>query len=84
MVGLTLAEQGLTADLEVAGSFVKTPVFPFVRFPGGCFIEGHTLGQRWNWKDSLGPIEERRGMARSFWGYSIWKLCRRDWKESSI
>ena len=34
MVGLTLAEQGVTADLEVAGSFVKTPVFPFVRFPG--------------------------------------------------
>jgi carbamoyl-phosphate synthase large subunit len=34
MVGLTLAEQGLTTDLEVAGSFVKTPVFPVVRFPG--------------------------------------------------
>src|SRR4029078_9360969 len=34
MVGRTLAEQGLTEDLEVAGSFVKTPVFPFVRFPG--------------------------------------------------
>jgi carbamoyl-phosphate synthase large subunit len=34
MVGLTLAEQGLTSDLEVSGSFVKTPVFPFVRFPG--------------------------------------------------
>jgi carbamoyl-phosphate synthase large subunit len=34
MIGRTLAEEGLTADLEVAGSFVKTPVFPFVRFPG--------------------------------------------------
>ena len=34
MVGKTLAEQGLTADLEVSGVFVKTPVFPFVRFPG--------------------------------------------------
>jgi carbamoyl-phosphate synthase large subunit len=34
MVGRTLAEQGLTADLEVPGFFVKTPVFPFVRFPG--------------------------------------------------
>jgi carbamoyl-phosphate synthase large subunit len=34
MIGRTLAEQGLTADLEVRGSFVKTPVFPFVRFPG--------------------------------------------------
>jgi carbamoyl-phosphate synthase large subunit len=34
MIGKTLAEQGLTDDLEVSGFFVKTPVFPFVRFPG--------------------------------------------------
>jgi carbamoyl-phosphate synthase large subunit len=40
MVGRTLAEQGLTRDLEVAGVFVKTPVFPFVRFPGVDTILG--------------------------------------------
>ncbi len=34
MVGRTLAEQGLDDELEVSGSFVKTPVFPFMRFPG--------------------------------------------------
>jgi carbamoyl-phosphate synthase large subunit len=34
MIGKTLAEQGLTEDLEVSGVFVKSPVFPFVRFPG--------------------------------------------------
>jgi carbamoyl-phosphate synthase large subunit len=34
MIGKTLAEQGLTEDLEVSGFFVKSPVFPFVRFPG--------------------------------------------------
>ncbi len=34
MIGQTLAEQGLTEDLTVSGVFVKTPVFPFVRFPG--------------------------------------------------
>jgi carbamoyl-phosphate synthase large subunit len=34
MVGRTLAEQGVTEDLTVSGYFVKTPVFPFVRFPG--------------------------------------------------
>jgi carbamoyl-phosphate synthase large subunit len=34
MVGRTLAEEGLTEDLTVSGSFVKTPVFPFMRFPG--------------------------------------------------
>jgi len=34
MVGRTLAELGLTGDLTVSGAFVKTPVFPFMRFPG--------------------------------------------------
>jgi carbamoyl-phosphate synthase large subunit len=34
MLGQTLAEHGLTSDLQVSGVFVKTPVFPFVRFPG--------------------------------------------------
>jgi len=34
MIGKTLPELGFTEDLEVHGSFVKTPVFPFVRFPG--------------------------------------------------
>jgi carbamoyl-phosphate synthase large subunit len=34
MVGRTLADEGLTKDVEVSGFFVKTPVFPFVRFPG--------------------------------------------------
>jgi carbamoyl-phosphate synthase large subunit len=34
MIGRTLPDLGFTADLEVRGSFVKTPVFPFVRFPG--------------------------------------------------
>jgi carbamoyl-phosphate synthase large subunit len=40
MIGRTLAEQGLTDDLEVAGVFVKTPVFPFMRFPGVDTILG--------------------------------------------
>jgi len=40
MVGRTLAQLGLTQDLEVTGFFVKTPVFPFVRFPGVDTILG--------------------------------------------
>nr|MDQ3350294.1 carbamoyl phosphate synthase large subunit [Acidobacteriota bacterium] len=40
MIGRTLAELGLTEDLEVSGFFVKTPVFPFVRFPGVDTILG--------------------------------------------
>src|SRR3954469_25863067 len=40
MVGRTLAQLGFTEDLQVSGVFVKTPVFPFVRFPGVDTILG--------------------------------------------
>jgi len=40
MGGRTLAELGLTGDLAVNGVFVKSPVFPFVRFPGVDTILG--------------------------------------------
>jgi carbamoyl-phosphate synthase large subunit len=40
MAGRTLAELGLTTDLTVDGVFVKSPVFPFVRFPGVDTILG--------------------------------------------
>jgi carbamoyl-phosphate synthase large subunit len=38
--GRTLAELGLVDDLESTGVFVKSPVFPFVRFPGVDTILG--------------------------------------------
>jgi carbamoyl-phosphate synthase large subunit len=38
--GRTLAELGLVEDLSAAGVFVKSPVFPFVRFPGVDTILG--------------------------------------------
>jgi carbamoyl-phosphate synthase large subunit len=40
MLGRTLSELGLVDDLDVSGVFVKTPVFPFVRFPGVDTILG--------------------------------------------
>ncbi|MDQ3419383.1 MAG: carbamoyl-phosphate synthase large subunit [Acidobacteriota bacterium] len=40
MIGRTLAQLGLTEDLTVDGFFVKSPVFPFVRFPGVDTILG--------------------------------------------
>jgi carbamoyl-phosphate synthase large subunit len=40
MAGKTLSELGLEEDLDVSGVFVKTPVFPFVRFPGVDTILG--------------------------------------------
>lgn len=32
----------------------------FLRFPGGCVAEGATLANRYRFKDTLGPLEERR------------------------
>jgi alpha-L-arabinofuranosidase len=34
----------------------------FLRFPGGCIIEGRTLAQRYQWKNTLGAIEKRPTM----------------------
>ena len=32
----------------------------FLRFPGGCIIEGNTLENRYRWKESVGDIKDRR------------------------
>lgn len=32
----------------------------FIRFPGGCIVEGHDLSVRYQWKKTIGPIEERQ------------------------
>lgn len=31
----------------------------FLRFPGGCIVEGRTLARRYQWKKTVGPIENR-------------------------
>ncbi len=32
----------------------------FIRFPGGCIVEGIDLANRYQWKKTLGPLEERQ------------------------
>lgn len=32
----------------------------FMRFPGGCVAEGYYLDNRYDWKKSVGPVEERK------------------------
>jgi alpha-N-arabinofuranosidase len=34
----------------------------FIRFPGGCIVEGRTLEQRYQWKKTVGPVEQRELM----------------------
>lgn len=41
----------------------------FFRFPGGCYVEGNSLANAFDWKATLGPPEARRGTDRIFWGY---------------
>ncbi len=44
----------------------------FIRFPGGCVVEGsYGTDGYYNWEDSVGPLEERRAIG-SYWG-SPWK-----------
>ncbi|HEY6900959.1 MAG TPA: alpha-L-arabinofuranosidase C-terminal domain-containing protein, partial [Puia sp.] len=40
----------------------------FIRWPGGCFVEGINIESAPNWKRSIGPVEQRVG-TYSPWGY---------------
>lgn len=41
----------------------------FIRFPGGCFVEGVWLRNAFPWRQSIGPWEERPGHFGDVWGY---------------
>ena len=49
-------ENGLRRDLAEALEDVHPGVF---RFPGGCIVEGTTLDTRYQWKNTIGPVENR-------------------------
>ena len=49
-------ENGLRKDLAQALADLKPGIF---RFPGGCIVEGTDLDTRYNWKNSVGPVENR-------------------------
>lgn len=40
----------------------------FLRFPGGNYLEGNTIQERFNWMNTIGPISQRPGH-KSPWGY---------------
>lgn len=40
----------------------------FIRFPGGCIVHGADLNNRYEWKNTIGPVEERKEKG-NFWGY---------------
>lgn len=42
----------------------------FVRFPGGCIVEGRDLTNRYQWKTTVGPVEDRK-MIMNRWNVEI-------------
>jgi alpha-L-arabinofuranosidase len=40
----------------------------FFRFPGGCVVEGGTVETAYRWKDTIGPVEQRKENP-NVWGY---------------
>ena len=50
---------GLRADLVQMLADLKPG---FIRFPGGCIVEGYDLSLRYQWKKTIGPADARKLM----------------------
>lgn len=60
-------ENGLRKDLVEALDELNPGLF---RFPGGCIIEGTDLETRYDWKKSVGPVENRP-LNENRWHYTF-------------
>ena len=60
-------ENGLRKDLAQALNDINPGVF---RFPGGCIVEGTDLDTRYNWKNSVGAVENRP-LNENRWHYTF-------------
>ena len=60
-------ENGMRQDLAQALYDMHPGVF---RFPGGCIVEGTDLETRYNWKNSVGPVENRP-LNENRWHYTF-------------
>lgn len=57
---------GLRVDLMRKIAAMRPGYF---RVPGGNYLEGNTLDTRFQWQNTIGPIENRPGHDNSAWGY---------------
>ncbi len=53
----------------------------FLRFPGGCIVEGNQLVHRYQWKNTIGPLEDRL-MVQSIWADDVPQRQTPDYMES--
>ncbi len=60
-------EGGLRKDLAQALADLHPGIF---RFPGGCIVEGTDLETRYNWKNTVGPVENRP-LNENRWEYTF-------------
>ena len=60
-------KNGLRKDLAQALAETNPGVF---RFPGGCIVEGTDLDTRYDWKKSVGPVENRP-LNENRWHYTF-------------
>lgn len=60
-------ENGLRKDLVEKLDSLHPGV---LRFPGGCIVEGTDLNSRYQWKNSIGPIENRP-LNENRWQYTF-------------
>ena len=60
-------ENGMRKDLATALEQLQPGVF---RFPGGCIVEGTDLATRYQWKNSVGPVENRP-LNENRWHYTF-------------
>ncbi len=58
---------GLRADMVEALADLHPG---FMRFPGGCIVEGSVLARRYQWKNTIGPVE-RRHLLINRWNYEF-------------
>lgn len=60
-------ENGLRKDLVRKLADIKPGI---LRFPGGCIVEGTDLASRYQWKNSVGPVENRP-LNENRWHYTF-------------
>jgi alpha-L-arabinofuranosidase len=60
----TWKDHGLRPDL---GEMLAGLQPSFVRFPGGCWVEGNDLAHSYRWKETVGDIAHRKPL------YNIWQ-----------
>lgn len=61
----TYKGHGLRKDLAEVIADLKPR---FVRFPGGCMLHGQGLENIYHWKESVGPLKDRKP-AKNIWNY---------------